>query len=274
MEHKNQPLRPFDVFKLPAEFQLFDGAFLERTIRLRMNSLAISDFEDYLSILITSEQEKAALFEMVSNSHSLFFRNSLTFSVLENISLPGFLIDLRSNKMKELRIWSTACASGQEVYSLAILLEELKLNSNIDFTYRIFASDHSETQIKLAKAGLFTNAALGNTTLKRIETWFTHEKHGYRIKSSLQNHIIFSTFDLLDEKLYFPQESVYGEFNLVICANLLFYYAPDYQQKILKKLRNVLLPNGCFVSGETERAIVAKNGFVEKYPQSAVYRMK
>lgn len=274
MEPKNKAFKAISDFELPDEFRMFDATFLEKTILQRMNALGMSEWKNYLNLLNTIDNEKIILRGMLSNSHSLFFRHSLTFSVLEFISLPGFLIDLRNSKIRELRIWSSACAAGQEAYSLAILLEELKINSKIDFTYRIFASDQQAAQIKLAKDGLFSASALGNTSLSRIETWFTREKDGYRVSDALKKHINFSTFDLLDEQLYFPQESVYGEFNLVFCANLLFYYAPQYQQKILSKIRHVLLPNGCFVSGETEKGIVLKSGFVEKFPQSAIFRMK
>lgn len=274
MEYKKPFVKFFDATSLPTYFQQFDVTFLERTVNQRMQSLHVSNWDSYLKLLLESAEEKSALENMLSNSHSLFFRNTLTFSVLEYISLPTMLLDLRSNKVKELRIWSTSCAAGQEAYSIAILLEELKKNSNIDFSYRIFATDLSEAQIELAKEGIYSASALGNTSLKRIETWFDSNRESYTIKKSLKENIVFSTFDLLNEQLNFPPESVFGEFNLVFCANILFYYAPQQQHSMLQKLRKVLVSNGCLVTGETERGLASKNGFVEKYQQSAIYRMK
>lgn len=256
------------------DFSVYDSSFLQKMIEDQMKKSGLKNIDKYASLLETSEYEAQQLAEKLSNSFSMFFRNPYSFSVLEFIILPSLLIEMNSKKMNEIRIWSSACAAGQEVYSLAILLEELKQNSQIDFNYRIFASDRSDKQIELAKNGIYSEESLANVSLKRLKKWFTQENNSYKIDKSLQQNIEFSVFDLLNTKTNFPPESIYGAFNLILCSNLLFYYENASQQIILEKIKKSMAANASFLTGESERGIVSKSGFQEKFQQSAIYKLK
>jgi chemotaxis methyl-accepting protein methylase len=151
------------------DFSVYDSSFLQKMIEEQMKKFGLKNIDEYAMLIENNDYEREQLVEKLSNSYSLFFRNPYTFSVMEFISLPSMLVELKGKKINELRIWSSACAAGQEVYSLAMLLEELKQNSTIDFKYRIFASDRSEKQIGLAKEGAYNEECLANVSLKRLK---------------------------------------------------------------------------------------------------------
>lgn len=274
MANPTDHIKQIILEKSNIDFSVYDTSFLQKMIEDQIKKSRVKNTEEYAILIQNNEDEVKGLISKLSNSYSSFFRNPYTFSVLEYVSLPTLLIELKGKMINELRIWSTACAAGQEVYSLAILLEELKQTSKIDFKYRIFASDRSESQIELAKNGIYNEDCLGNVSLKRLKKWFIPEKNLYSIDKSLQENIVFSVFDLLNTKINFPPESIFGEFNLIICSNLLFYYENAGQQIIFDKIKKSLAPNACFITGETERAVVSRNGFQEKFQQSAIFKLK
>ena len=172
----------------------------------------------------------------------------------------------------EIRIWSAACAGGQETYSLAMLLHELLNCHSGEFNFRIFATDQSKIQIKEAQIGQYPEAALNSLKFKRVNQWFTKLGETYTVKPELKENIEFSVFDLLDEKYSCPPTSIFGDFDLIVCANILFYYNPEFQKKIIKKTRNCMSENGYLITGEAERNLLIQSGFQEVYPQSAIFR--
>ena len=266
--------KPVNLQDVPESWLQIDPLFLDRSVTRRMQLLGLDNALEYIGYLQADAGEAATLQQLFSNSFSLFFRNSLTFAVLEQLSLPMMLNEMRRTNQHELRFWSAACAAGQEAYSLAILLEELKQSSHNAFNYRIFASDKQESQLQKAKAGLFQAANLVNVSHGRLQRWFQPRGDQWEVDPALRERLVFCHFDLLDPRLNFPEESVFGGFNLIMAANVLFYYDKPPQDLMLHKFRTSLQPSGCLVTGEAERLILSKAGFTEKYPWSAIFRIK
>jgi chemotaxis methyl-accepting protein methylase len=127
-------------------------------------------------------------------------------------------------------------------------------------------------QVNKAVEGRYSANALDNVSLKRANQWFT--KHGdvYTVKQDMKKRIDFSVFDLCNEQLVCPPASIFGDFDLVVCANLLFYYKPEYQKIIVEKAGNCLTNGGYLITGETERDIVLGYNFREVFPQSAIFQ--
>jgi len=249
----------------------YDESFLHKIIHNRMEVTQSLSMDEYCKYLAQAKDEKEFLIQSFYNSYSKFFRNTFTFSLLENIILPNLIQNRSSNKNKEIRIWSSACASGQEVYSLAILLEALKNGGATKFNYRIFATDLSEPQIKLAEEGQYTKEALDNLPLKYVKEWFTKLDDVYTVKPTLKQHITFSEFDLFNDKLKSPHTSIFGDFDLIFCANLLFYYNNEHRKKVLNKIINNMTEGGYVVTGEVERKILTGFDFYEIFPKSAIF---
>jgi chemotaxis protein methyltransferase CheR len=177
-------------------------------------------------------------------------------------------------KHKEIRIWSAACAAGQEAYSFAMLMDEIKNGGSEKFIYRIFATDHDESQVNKAIKGHYSETDLNNVSLTRVKQWFTKHGETYSIKDELKVNINFTVFDLFSEELRSPVESIFGDFDVVICSNLLFYYNNKYCQVILEKTGRSMARGGYLITGETERRILLQNNYHEVFPQSGIFQKK
>jgi len=249
----------------------YDDSFLENALKKRMTESHCNSEMVYYDYLQQSHIEAQEYIRSLSVCYSEFFRNSLTFAVLERIVLPGIIFSKKKNNQHEVRIWSAACAAGQETYSIAMLLNEFANNNEIKF--RIFATDQSEEQIEYAQKGVYKFSELSYLSVNRLTNWFTKEGDSYSVKPELKEQIEFSTFDLFNKDLSSPPTSIFGDFDLIFCANLLFYYKPEFQEEILKKIKNYLSKDGLLVTGETEREIVMQHHFKEVYPSSAIFKI-
>ena len=250
----------------------YDETFFVKTLHRRMKETLCQAFGDYFLLIDKSLDEASRFIESFQISYSEFFRNLLTYSVLERIVLPLIVQKQKDSNKSEVRIWSCACAAGQEPYSLAILMEEIKERRQEALKYRIFTTDQSQLQVHEAHEGKYMASDLDNVTLKRVSRWF--DKHGntYMVKKELKNNIDFSVFDLFNEQYSSPPASIFGDFDLVVCANLLFYYKNEEREKIIEKVSNGLHKDGFLITGETEREILIRFGYKEVYPQSGVFR--
>ena len=255
----------FDISK-------YDEIFLNKTIEKRISENQFKSNNDYISYLEHNKIEADKLLKSLQNSYSEFFRNTLTFAVLERIILHTLINRKNVSHKKEIRIWSAACASGQEVYSLAMILDELLTGIDSNINYRIFATDKNEFQIDAAIKGIYSADLLGNLSMKRINKWFLHDSNSYSVKPELKEKIDFSVFELLSDKFTSPPSSIFGDFDIVFCANLLFYYTPEYRFQILKKIRGSIHKDGYIVCGETERDILLLYNFKEVFPYSAIFQ--
>jgi len=249
-----------------------EDSFLNNSIRKRAAETHCGSDDSYYSFLEQNNKERGFFVDSLHIGYSEFIRNTLTFSVLEHIILPELVVKKGNSKLKEIRIWSAACAAGQETYSLAILLNELQYTYNESIKFRIFATDHCESHINDAREGKYSAAALNNLSLKRVRQWFSKHGETYTIKPELKKNIDFSVFDLLNEQFGSPPASIFGDFDLVVCANLLFYYKPEYQSKIIHKTGSSLSGEGFLITGETERELLLRQNFSEVYPYSAIFR--
>ena len=252
----------------------YDDAFLKASLEKRVADSGCGSAGEYAALLERSNAERVTFMDSLQICYSEFFRNPLTYAVLERIVFPALAVQKRKSRQKELRIWSAACAGGQEAYSLAMLLEELNAGEGQQFRYRIFATDHSASQVAEASAGRYASVSLGNLSMKRRNRWFTRQGDSYSIAPELQKHIEFSVFDLFSQSLNCPPTSIFGDFDLIVCANLLFYYKYEYRMVILDKLAAALAKNGYLATGETEREIALRGNFQELFPQSALFTRK
>ena len=255
------------------DFSKYDQSFVSKLLAKRMFELNSLTEQEYLNKLISDNNEIKLLYYSLQISYSEFFRNKLTFEVLETVILPELILKAKNENRNEIRIWSAACSAGQEAYSLAIILKEVSELYRNKIKFRIFASDQSKEQISIAQKGFYSIRSLNNVSLARLNKWFAlSDNHNYEISSELKQCIEFSEFDLFNNEFNFPATSIYGDFDLVFCANLLYYYKPFYQKKILDKMSLSLSEGGYVVTGEIERDVLLTNNYKEVFPYSAVFK--
>ncbi len=249
----------------------YDETFVMNSIQNRMAGTNCLSVETYIKLLRQDTGEQAIFSGSLQNSYSEFFRNSLTFTVLEKIILPSIVMKKGHTQKKVVRLWSAACATGQEAFSLAMLMEEIRPAIGEKFQYMLFASDRDESSVKQAQQGKFSSDALNNVTFRRLHRWFSLNCKSYTVNAGLINNIQFSVYDLLDERWTSPPAGIYGGFDLIMCSNLLFYYNEKFRKTILGKLSNCLAEGGYLITGEAERDILMQSGYLEVYPQSCVF---
>lgn len=255
-----------------ADIAKYDESFLFWSLNRRIQDTQCATAGEYSDMVMQNPGETGAFLKSMSISYSEFFRNALTFSVLERIVLPALVFKLRKSRKKELRIWSAACAAGQESYSLAMLLEELKKGGSTPFEYRIFASDQSKEKVSEARLGEYPPESIQNLSLKRVQQWLVKQGDKYTVKEELKENIDFSVFDLFNDQYSSPPASIFGDFDLVLCANLLFYYKKEFQEMILRKTGSCLAKGGYIICGEVEREFMMSHHYREEFPQSAIFR--
>lgn len=256
------------------DISVYDDNFLQNIINDRKRELGMVPDSEYLDYLEIRAEEAAVFRSRLTNSYSEFFRNPLTFAYLEQVILPQLIEKKRIRKENEIRIWSAACASGQEAYSIAILCNELIETKKADLNYLIFATDIDQEVLDQAQRGHYPPATLGKVTLKRLQTYFSRKGENYHIAPQIKNYVDFSVFDLLSDQGSCPPASIYGNFDLVFCSNLLFYYKPEYRNQMLKKVESNLAKGGCLITGETEREIIKGNNYREVFANSAIFQKR
>lgn len=253
----------------------FDGDFIRRRIERKMHQTFDEHQGAYLTYLQNNPSEAEALYQSFFITYSTFFRNPYTFLILEKFIFPQILREHQHEKRNEIRIWSAACAAGQEPYSLAILLEQLKENVSSTLPYRIFATDQSNNMLEKARRGSYHRENLQNLPLKFFDQWFTPNKgNEYQIDEKLSGNIDFSNFDLLNNEMECPAASIFGNFDMVCCANLLIYYKDEMRKRIIGKLIHCLKPGGFLVCDESEREYFFRYGLKEIHPECAIFQKK
>jgi chemotaxis protein methyltransferase CheR len=241
------------------DISLYDESFLLNSLEKRLVVTKIKSAAAYTHYLANNCLEADEFYRSLNITYSEFFRNPLAFALLEQFILPGLLKE--KGCRSEIRIWSAGCAAGHEPYSIAMLLDDAGLSREIPIPYRIFATDKCDVQLKAAVKGEYSDAAVQNVRLKFVRNCFT--KHGelYVITPRVQDHVHFSHYDILD-RTSSPAASIYGDFDIVFCSNVLYYYNSDIQRFILKKMHNALAAQGYLVTDEAERTLVGRtDGF-------------
>ncbi len=250
----------------------FDEAFLAKSLQCRLDGAGLAGWPAYLDRLAQDGAAAEALFASLSIGYSEFFREPLAFAWLEQVILPALI---QQSGQAGLRVWSAGCAAGQEAWSIAILLDEQNAERGQPVPFRIFATDKIETVLAEAREGVYDAASVQQLRLKHLRRYFTVTGEAYRIVPALKAFVDFSVFDLLAEGTTSPVAAIYGDFDLVFCCNLLFYYRPEVRQRILDKIVRALRPGGYCVTGAAEREIVAQQtGLYAVAPPAAVFQKR
>lgn len=240
----------------------FDDAFLNQTVEKRLAALEIKKNSEYAQFLSNNADEATILLQSLNITHTEFFRNSLSFAHLEQWILPS-LMEEKSAK-SELRIWSAGCSSGEEAYSIAMLVENINANKQKKSRYRIIATDISESALHVANKGEYNEKDIQKIRVRDLNEFFIKSGEKFTVCPRLKEHVSFTSYDLLDDITSYPQESIFGNFDLVICSNLLFYYKQDYQRTIIMKLIKAMAKTGYLITGEAERHTVERTGYLRQ----------
>lgn len=236
------------------DISVYDPSFLFKSLERRWVATGVNNAAEYCCCLEKNNTEAEAFYSSLHITFSQFFRDPLTFALLEQLIIPSIISHRPDGR--EIRIWSAGCSTGQEAYSMAMLLSDFAEACDKEISLRIFATDISQESLAAGRAGMYDKNAVQNVKIKYLNKYFTKQGEAYTIVPQLRKYICFSTYDLLDLSTANPPESIYGDFDIVMCSNLLFYYKPNLQQVIIRKLQQTMSVAGYLVTGEAEKTLI------------------
>jgi two-component system CheB/CheR fusion protein len=224
------------------DFVDYKRATVLRRIGRRMQVNGVDNLAAYLDCLRTRPGEAGALLQDMLISVTNFFRDSECFQALE-----GIVHDLFRNKSASdtVRVWVVACATGEEAYSMAMLLSEHARMLESPPSIQIFATDIDEDAIRIARDGLYPSAAEADVSQERLRRFFVREPRGYRVRRDLRELVLFAAHDVL-------KDSPFSRVDLATCRNLLIYLNRDAQARVFDTLHFSLVPGGRLFLGASE----------------------
>ena len=270
-----KPILDYLMKKRGFDFSGYHPAMLERRISQQLTAIACEDFNEYLSCLQKTPAELDNLLDVITINVSRFFRDTLTFELIADRILPTIILEKARLGDHSLRIWSAGCARGEEPYSLAILIHELLEKEKIAMNLHLFATDIDCGALADAGKALYPPSSIENIKHRLLTKYFTSEGTCFRLIPAIKKRVTFSLYDMLDKKHSVPPESVFGNFDLVLCRNLLIYFNIKYQETIFTKLYHSLSQNGILVLGEAEEPAMAyRRHFSRVVDFSPIYRKR
>ena len=216
-----------------------------RRVARRMQVAQTERLAEYLNYLRENGAEVQALFNDLLISVTNFFRDPDAFKALANEVIPALFESERRDNV--VRAWVPACATGEEAYSIAILLLEEAARRNMRPEIQVFASDLDAKALLTAREGCYPSAILADVSDERLRRYFVREGDQYRVCREVRDTIVFAQHSLL-------KDPPFSRLNLISCRNLLIYLDREVQAEVCSILHYALLPNGYLFLGASESA--------------------
>ncbi len=225
------------------DFSHYKKNTITRRIERRMHVHQIDDIQDYVKYLQRTEREVYVLFKDLLIGVTSFFRDPEAFDSLKE----KFLLNMLKDKSGDdnIRIWVTGCSSGEEAYSIAILLQECMEKFNRHFDVQIFGTDIDEDAINTARSGLYPLSISADVSSERLKRFFTKEESHFRVKKSIREMLVFAPQNLI-------KDPPFTKLDLLSCRNLLIYLGAGLQKKLLPIFHYSLKLGGILFLGSSE----------------------
>jgi two-component system CheB/CheR fusion protein len=249
------------------DFSLYKPSSIQRRIERRMAVHQIDSIENYVKYLQQAPDETDALFRDILIGVTNFFRDPEAFKVLEEVAIPIIF----ENKVlgSEIRVWSAGCSTGEEAYSIAILLFERMQSLKQNYAIQVFATDIDSRAIATARAGVYPASIADDISPERLARFFTPENDGgsYRIHKSIRDLMVFSEQDLI-------KDPPFSRLDLISCRNLMIYLSADLQRMLIPMFHYALKPDGILFLGISEGIGEANSLFAAIDRKSRMYQCK
>lgn len=235
------------------DFSKYKMGTIGRRIQRRMGYRRIVEVPEYAKILSSDQNELDDLYHDLLIGVTEFFRDEKAFQYLESTVIPELFAALAPDQ--DMRAWSAGCATGEEAYSLAILLAEKARELNFTGKIVVFATDVHKRSLESATLGVFTRDALAKVNSDRLKRFFTVvDDNLYKVKADLRRLLTFAQHDL-------TRDTPFSKLDLVCCRNLLIYLKPEAQNKVLSMFQFALKMDGILFLGKSEGTGSLANGF-------------
>lgn len=230
--------------KYQIEFSMYKAATLKRRIERRLLLLKLDSLDSYVEQLRTDSKELEILYRDVMVDVTQFFRDTDAFTTLEQKIIPEIVT--KANSRDEIRIWVAGCASGEEAFSIGILIAEEMERQEKKLGVRIFATDAHQESINRASLGIYEESLTENVTPERLARYFVSVNGGYQISKEIRKMVIFAYHDMIESPPF-------TRLDLVSCRNVLIYMEKLTQHRILSNFHFSLKTQGFLILGPSEQ---------------------
>ncbi len=234
------------------DFAQYKNNTTRRRIERRMDIHRITTLAHYLRYLQSDHAEAEALFQELLIGVTSFFRDAPVFEALATQGLPK-LLDAKPDGYN-IRVWVPACSTGEEAYSIAMLVQEYMSRHKLHHSLQVFATDLDVKSIDQARQGLYPEGIGNDISPARLERFFVKEGHWYQVKKELREHIVFAPHNVL-------RDPPFTKVDLLSCRNFLIYLRPETQHWIIPLFHYALKPDGLLLLGNSETI----DGFAELF---------
>ncbi len=227
------------------DFSAYKHNTLYRRIERRMGIHQITKMANYIRYLQENSQELDLLFKELLIGVTNFFRDPTVWAHVCETAIPSLLASRPSGHT--LRAWVPGCSTGEEAYSLAIVLKEAvdALKPKKEFSIQVFATDLDRDAVDKARQGVFPITIAADVSEERLRRFFAKEEHGYRVRKEIREMVIFAPQNLI-------MDPPFTKLDLLSCRNLLIYLTPDVQKKLIPLFYYSLNPGGLLLLGSAE----------------------
>ncbi len=224
------------------DFSLYKKNTIIRRIERRLAALKIESLSKYVKIIEDSKDEVNNLYHDILIGVTSFFRDKKAFESLEKYL--KLILD-KKEQGEELRFWSIGCSTGEEAYSIAIVLSELLKDKISKYKIKIFATDIDEESLKIARTGIYSEASLEGVSKEIIQKYFSVQKNNFEVKKSIRELVVFSKHNIISD-------SPFLRLDLICCRNMLIYFDQGLQGRFFPIVHYALKENGYLFLGKSE----------------------
>jgi two-component system CheB/CheR fusion protein len=225
------------------DFALYKKGTISRRIARRMALQQIETMPVYARFLKQNPLEVQALFKELLINVTSFFRDAEAFVALKDEILPPLLAARASDAV--FRVWVAGCASGEEAYSIAIVLHELMDENHQDFPVQIYATDLDDDAIATARMGRYPSTIRQDLSPERLRRFFSKDETGYKIKKEIRDRVVFAVQSVI-------KDPPFTRLDLLSCRNLLIYLEPEQQNRLIPNFHYALKPGGVLFLSSSE----------------------
>lgn len=247
------------------DFRHYKRATVLRRIERRLQVRAVHSLPEYRDLLVSDPAEHKALLGDMLIGVTNFFRDREAFESLERDVIPELFKDKRAGD--EVRAWVAACATGEEAYSLAMLMADQAELADQPPSFQVFASDIDDHAIDSARAGIYPASIITDVAPARLRQYFNKEDDRYRIRKSVRDRILFASHNLL-------RDPPFSRLDMISCRNLLIYLNRDVQVRVLQMFHFALKPGGYLFLGSSESAESVADYFIPVDKKNRIYRAR
>ena len=229
------------------DFREYKRGTIRRRLERRLHATETRTCSDYMKFLDASPEEYQKFADDLTIKTSGFFRSPYAFQQLAKLVLPELVSSKMQSGDRKLRFWSTACARGEEPYSVAMLLAEFLKHKRLDLYISVYATDISRQALQEAEAGIYSPKELAGIPAPTLENHFTHCGERYAVNSYIRQMVKCSYFDLTS-----TIQQPFANLDCIFCCNVLIYLQVQLQERVLNRLYDSLAAPGYLILGEVE----------------------